>query len=34
VFPGRGVVGVENTWRVTAGGLEKLTVSSDELIEV
>ena len=23
VFPGRGVVGVENTWRVTAAGLEK-----------
>ena len=34
VFPGRGVVGVENTWRVTAGGLEKLTVSPDELLEL
>ncbi len=34
VFPGRGVVGVENTWRVTASGLEKITVSPDELVEV
>jgi Xaa-Pro dipeptidase len=34
VFPGRGVVGVENTWRVTTGGLEKLTVSPDELLEL
>jgi Xaa-Pro dipeptidase len=34
IFPGRGVVGVENTWRVTAGGLERLTISSDALLEV
>jgi Xaa-Pro dipeptidase len=34
VFPGRGVVGVENTWRVTAGGLERLTVSADDVFEV
>ncbi len=34
VFPGQGVVGVENTWRVTAEGLEKLTVSADELVEL
>jgi Xaa-Pro dipeptidase len=34
VLPGRGVVGVENTWRVTAGGLERLTVSPDVLLEV
>jgi Xaa-Pro dipeptidase len=34
VFPGRGVVGVENTWRVTYRGLEKLTVSPDALVEV
>jgi len=34
VFPRRGVVGVENTWRVTAGGLERLTVSADVLLEV
>ena len=33
IFPGRGVVGVENTWRVTAGGLEKLTVSSAGCVE-
>jgi Xaa-Pro dipeptidase len=34
VFPGRGVVGVENTWRVTADGLKRLTVSADVLLEV
>jgi Xaa-Pro dipeptidase len=34
VFPGRGAVGVENTWRVTAGGLVRLTISSDELVEL
>ncbi len=34
VFPGRGVVGVENTWRVTASGLERITVSADALVEV
>ena len=34
VFPGRGAVGIENTWRVTASGLEKLTISSDDLVEV
>jgi Xaa-Pro dipeptidase len=34
VFPGRGVVGVENTWRVTDEGLERLTVSPDGLVEV
>ena len=34
VFPGRGVVGVENTWRVTERGLERLTISADTLIEV
>jgi Xaa-Pro dipeptidase len=34
VFPGRGVVGVENTWRVTASGLEKITISADALVEV
>jgi Xaa-Pro aminopeptidase len=31
VFPGRGVVGIENTWRVTGQGLERITVSPDEL---
>lgn len=34
VFPGRGVVGVENTWRVTHGGLERLTISPDALVEL
>jgi Xaa-Pro aminopeptidase len=34
VFPGRGVVGVENTWRVTDRGLERLTIPPDALIEV
>lgn len=34
VFPGRAVVGVENTWRVTSSGLEKLTISADALVEV
>ena len=34
VFPGRGVVGVENTWRVTDHGLERLTVSPDALLEL
>jgi Xaa-Pro dipeptidase len=34
VFPGRGVVGVENTWRVTEHGLERLTVTSDALLEL
>jgi Xaa-Pro aminopeptidase len=34
VFPGRGVVGVENTWRVTSGGLEKLTISPEALLEL
>ena len=34
VFPGRGVVGVENTWRVTDQGLERLTVSPDTLLEL
>ena len=34
VFPGRGVVGIENTWRVTDDGLERLTVSPDALVEL
>jgi Xaa-Pro dipeptidase len=34
VFPGRGVVGVGNTWRVTAGRLERLTISPDVLLEI
>ncbi len=31
VFPGRGSVGVENTWRVTSSGLERLTFECDEV---
>ena len=34
VFPGRGVVGVENTWRVTDQGLERLTISPETLLEL
>jgi len=33
VFPGEGVVGVEDTFAVTAGGLEQLTRFSDDLNE-
>jgi Xaa-Pro aminopeptidase len=32
VFPGRGVVGIENTFAVTDGGGVKLTERSDELV--
>ena len=31
VYPGIGAVGVENTWRVTADGLEKITFANEEL---
>ena len=31
IFPGKGVVGIENTMLVTAGGLEPLTRISDEI---
>ena len=34
VFPGKGAVGVENTWRVTAGGLEKITISPDDALQL
>ena len=33
VFPGRGAVGVENMYAVTADGWEKITTASEELIE-
>jgi Xaa-Pro dipeptidase len=33
VFPGRGAVGIENMYAVTAGGWEKMTTASEELIE-
>ena len=32
VFPGQGVVGIENTWLVTDTGGEKLTVLSDDVV--
>jgi len=34
VFPGVGAVGIENTWCVRPGGLERLTLSSEELREL
>lgn len=34
VFPGRGVVGVENTWVVESDGLRALTFSDETLVEV
>ena len=33
VFPGRGSVGIENMYAVTADGCEKMTTASEELIE-
>jgi Xaa-Pro aminopeptidase len=34
IFPGKGVVGIENTHRVTEDGLEKLGRFPDEIIEI
>ena len=34
VFPGLGAVGIENTWCVRKDGLERLTLSSEELREL
>ncbi|MHB8170514.1 MAG: M24 family metallopeptidase [Thermincolia bacterium] len=34
VFPGEGVVGIENTFVVTPHGLQRLTLNSDDLIEI
>jgi Xaa-Pro dipeptidase len=34
VFPGEGAVGVENSYAVTADGVERLTAAPEELIEV
>jgi Xaa-Pro aminopeptidase len=31
VFPGEGIVGIENTWKVTSTGTEKLTPYQDEV---
>ena len=34
VFPGLGAVGVENTWRVSAQGIKRLTYSDESLLEL
>jgi Xaa-Pro dipeptidase len=34
VFPGKGAVGIEDTFLVTAGGVERLTVTGRELVEL
>jgi Xaa-Pro aminopeptidase len=34
VFPGRGAVGIEDMYVVTADGCEALTTAPEELIEV
>ena len=34
VLPGVGPVGIENSWAVTADGVEKLTVAPEEIIEL
>lgn len=34
VYPGVGAVGVENTWRVTADGIEQITFANEELLQV
>lgn len=34
VFPGEGVVGIENTWLITDGDAERLTVSDEELVQL
>jgi Xaa-Pro aminopeptidase len=34
IFPGKGVVGIENTHRLTADGLQQLTVSDQNIIVV
>ena len=34
VFPGMGAVGIENTWRVTQSGLQRLTFANEVLAEL
>lgn len=34
IFPERGVVGIENTWRVGEAGIERVTFSPEEVLEV
>ena len=31
LFPGKGAVGIENTWLVTETGPERLTITPDDL---
>lgn len=33
-FPGRGVVGIENTYLVTGGGLEAITFAPEEIVQI
>jgi Xaa-Pro aminopeptidase len=32
VFPGLGAIGIENTWAVTADGVERLTRAPEEIV--
>ena len=32
VFDGLGAIGIENTWRVTAAGVERLTLAPEEIV--
>ncbi len=34
IFPGRGVVGMEDDYLVTSGGLERLTLTDQSLIRL
>jgi len=34
IFPGRGAAGIENTFALTPAGLERITFSTEEIIEV
>ena len=34
VLPGLGAIGIENTWVVTADGVERLTLAPQELVTV
>ncbi|HWP97561.1 MAG TPA: Xaa-Pro peptidase family protein [Syntrophomonadaceae bacterium] len=34
VFPGQGMVGIENTWLVTSSGVEKITIFPDDLVVI
>jgi Xaa-Pro aminopeptidase len=34
VFPGKGVVGIEDDYAVTSSGVERLTITDQELIRL